>query len=92
MIRVYCRARHPATGRSPCPDCVALEKYAHQRLLQCPFREAKPVCSDCTVHCYSKTMREKIRAVMRFAGPRMILRHPMLAFVHLFRKIISRVR
>jgi hypothetical protein len=28
-------------------------------------------------------MRERICAVMRYAGPRMMYRHPMLAFYHL---------
>ena len=28
-------------------------------------------------------MREKIRAVMRFSGPRMLLYHPVLAVRHL---------
>ena len=27
--------------------------------------------------------REQIRGVMRYAGPRMLLRHPILAFYHL---------
>ncbi|MCL4190388.1 MAG: nitrous oxide-stimulated promoter family protein, partial [Thermoguttaceae bacterium] len=27
-------------------------------------------------------MRERIRAVMRFSGPRMMLRHPLLALRH----------
>ena len=29
-------------------------------------------------------MREKIREVMRYAGPRMSYRHPLLAFYHFF--------
>jgi hypothetical protein len=28
-------------------------------------------------------MREAVREVMRYAGPRMALRHPILAFLHL---------
>jgi hypothetical protein len=28
-------------------------------------------------------MREKIRAVMKYAGPRMMVRHPLLAVGHL---------
>jgi hypothetical protein len=28
-------------------------------------------------------MRERVRAVMRYAGPRMLLRHPILAVLHL---------
>ena len=28
-------------------------------------------------------MRERVRQVMRYAGPRMLLRHPILALLHL---------
>ncbi len=28
-------------------------------------------------------MRERVRAVMRYAGPRMLLCHPILALLHL---------
>ena len=34
------------------------------------------------VHCYQTEMREKIRQVMRFSGPRMLLYHPALALWH----------
>jgi hypothetical protein len=33
--------------------------------------------------CYTPDMRERIRAVMRFSGPRMLLHHPWLALMHL---------
>ncbi|HOO39122.1 MAG TPA: nitrous oxide-stimulated promoter family protein [Deltaproteobacteria bacterium] len=32
-------------------------------------------------------MREKIRSVMSYAGPRMLSRHPYLALVHLIQGI-----
>ena len=37
----------------------------------------------CPVHCYEAAMRERVRQVMRYAGPRMLLRHPILALLHL---------
>lgn len=45
--------------------------------------ETKTFCSNCNVHCYKPEMREKIRAVKRFAGPRMILYHPSAAIRHM---------
>jgi len=48
----------------------------------CPFKEGKPVCSACSIHCYKPAMREGIRQVMRYAGPRMLLRHPLLTLAH----------
>ena len=80
MIALYCKKNH---GRkSLCPDCAALDAYARQRSDRCPFMETKTFCSNCHVHCYKPEMREKIRAVMRFSGPRMILYHPLLAVRH----------
>jgi hypothetical protein len=34
-------------------------------------------------HCYRPEMRQRVREVMRFAGPKMLLRHPLLAVRHL---------
>lgn len=80
MIALYCRKKH---GRkSLCPDCAALDSYARQRSDKCPFMETKTFCSNCRVHCYKPEMRERIRAVMRFSGPRMIFHHPVIALRH----------
>ena len=49
---------------------------------RCPFGEEKTTCARCPVHCYKPAMRERVRAVMRYAGPRMLLRHPILALQH----------
>jgi hypothetical protein len=82
MIGIYCQGQH-SPAQDLCQECQAVALYAHQRLLRCPFQENKPTCANCTVHCYKPAMREKIRAVMQFAGPRMIYRHPLLALHHL---------
>ena len=55
-------------------------------LAVCTFGEEKPVCAKCQVHCYGKAMREKVRDVMRYAGPRMAWRHPWLALMHVVDK------
>ena len=74
--------RRGGAGRS-CPACAELRAYAEQRLLRCPFGDDKPTCNNCQVHCYRPEMRERVREVMIFAGPRMLLRHPVLALLHL---------
>lgn len=82
MIRLYCRKKHG--GRKDlCLECAALLDYACQRSDRCPFMETKTFCSNCKVHCYRPEMRRKIREVMRFSGPRMLLVHPVLAVRHL---------
>lgn len=80
MIAIYCRKKHG--GKGLCPDCAALDAYARQRSDKCPLMETKTFCSNCKVHCYKKDMREKIRTVMRFSGPRMIFHHPIMAVRH----------
>ena len=81
MICLYCKKQH-GTKQGLCPECAALEEYARLRSDKCPFMETKTFCSNCKVHCYKPEMREKIRAVMRFSGPRMLLVHPIMAIRH----------
>ncbi|MFC1764263.1 nitrous oxide-stimulated promoter family protein [Planctomycetota bacterium] len=82
MIGIYCRGNH-RTQEDFCNDCAELLSYAEQRLARCPFLPKKPPCSKCPVHCYKPAMREKIRQVMRYAGPRMLGKHPVMAMRHL---------
>ncbi len=82
MIHLYCREKHHTEGEL-CAECSALQDYAMRRLELCPFQEAKTTCAKCAVHCYKPTMREQIRVVMRYAGPRMLWKHPVLAVQHL---------
>ena len=81
MIALYCCKKHHTRG-GLCPQCAALDAYAKMRADKCPFMETKTFCSNCRIHCYKPDMRAKIREVMRFAGPRMILHHPVAAIRH----------
>ena len=81
MIRIYCRKKEK--NAVLCPDCEELLRYAHTRLDRCPFGEKKSSCKKCTVHCYKTAMRERMRTVMRFSGPRMLLYAPWEAIRHL---------
>jgi hypothetical protein len=80
MIEMYCRAHHWQS--SLCSECADLNRYAQRRLERCVFGDAKPTCANCTVHCYRDDMRERVRVIMRWAGPRMVFRHPYLGFMH----------
>ena len=68
MIALYCRRQHKTPKGSLCPECRQLHDYALTRIDKCPFMETKTFCSACKVHCYKPEMREKIRAVMRWAS------------------------
>ena len=85
MMYLYCQDHH-GPGTCLCCDCEDLLAYALQRLEICPFQERKPACNLCEVHCYSAIQRERVKEMMRYAGPRMLLRHPVLALSHLFDK------
>jgi hypothetical protein len=85
MITLYCQAQHAARdSQGPlCIDCEALLDYALVRLERCRFQAGKTTCAKCPIHCYRPDERTRIRTVMRYAGPRMLLRHPVLALLHL---------
>ncbi len=80
MAGIYCRSHHQ-TREGLCPDCLKVLNYVLERVGSCPFGEGKPVCSVCPVHCHEPAIREKIRQVMRYSGPRMLL-HPLLSLRH----------
>jgi len=82
MAALYCKG-HGHGGSPLCRECAALLEYATRRLERCVFGDAKPTCANCLVHCYTAEMREKVRVMMRWAGPRMIFRHPVLAVTHI---------
>lgn len=85
MIRLYCHGnQHVAKGLPYCPFCADLLNYAHERLDKCVYGESKPVCAQCPIHCYRPSYRETITAVMRYSGPKMALRHPLLSLRHIF--------
>ncbi len=85
MIRRYCRDHHHQD--TLCDQCGELLAYAKNRLHHCTFRQPGAVhtsCGNCPVHCYSPAKRGRIREVMRYAGPKMLFSHPLLALHHLF--------
>ena len=86
IIRLYCKKNHKEAYKvhnDLCPECRELAEYAKMRSAKCPFMETKTFCNNCKVHCYKPEMRQKIKTVMRFSGPRMIFYHPILAIWHL---------
>lgn len=90
MIGIYCHGMHQRRRGELCQECQGLLDYAVLRTEKCPFMETKTFCSACKVHCYSKNMQERIRDVMRYAGPRMLLVHPVLALRHIWVTIRSK--
>ena len=83
MAAIYCRANHKQKNQL-CPECQKLLDYSLNRLDRCKFGENKRTCKNCTVHCYKEPEKTKIKDIMRFSGPRMLFKHPVLAIQHIF--------
>ncbi len=89
MVGIYCRGNCRRAGGivtykgGLCESCGELLEYACRKIDACGMGERKKSCRKCPVHCYRPEMREKIRAVMRYAGPRMMFYHPVAAIRHL---------
>lgn len=95
MVQIYCRGHHIGChpfGRRPkgwhdrdrlCTECRNLLEYGNERLDRCPYASVKGPCAQCDIHCYKPEMRDRVRDVMRYAGPRMLSRHPILAVGHM---------
>ncbi|KAA9001740.1 nitrous oxide-stimulated promoter family protein [Affinibrenneria salicis] len=81
MIELYQQA-HP-TPAGDDQHYALLLQYAQKRLEKCYFGEQKPACKNCPIHCYQPARRAAIKIIMRWAGPRMLLHHPILAIRHL---------
>lgn len=94
MVAIYCAGNHDKAtrtetsfaGEALCPDCKSLDDYCVLRTERCRSMHKKTSCEECGNHCYAATQREQIRAVMRYAGPRMLLHHPAAAIRHLLKK------
>jgi len=82
MINIYCRDKHEA-GQKICFQCNELLQYACKRIDECQLGDKKTTCARCAIHCFKPEYREKVRAVMRYSGPRMLYNHPVLTFYHL---------
>lgn len=85
MIRIFCGAHHGTSGKLLCSECTGLLEYARERLEECPFGGDKGACSKCKIHCYEPDMRKQVTEVMRYSGPRMLRKHPLLAIDHLLK-------
>jgi hypothetical protein len=85
MIHLYCCECHQTSPSELCHSCRDLLAYAKARLSKCPYADDKPTCAKCLVHCYKPERRQQIQQVMRYAGPRMLRSHPLLAIRHLLK-------
>ena len=86
MIDIYWQKKHGNKKGELCEECAELLEYAHKRLSFCKFGENKSTCSRCPIHCYKKDMKEKVKEVMKFSGPRLIIYNPLELIRHALNK------
>jgi len=82
MVHIYCRDHHKSTP-GLCDECQDLLSYAETKLDRCPYGQNKPTCNKCPIHCYKPEQKQQMKLVMRYAGPRMLIPHPLLSIRHL---------
>lgn len=85
MIKLYCKKKHRGSNGELCNECRELEEYANKRLTYCKFGNEKSSCKKCPIHCYKKDMKEKVKEVMKFSGPRILIYNPKEYIRHIFK-------
>ncbi len=83
MIDIYYKKKDQGTLE----EREELKAYALKRLTYCKYGENKGFCSKCPTHCYTPKYKEKIKKVMRYSGPRLILHHPIMLMKHIIKDI-----
>ncbi len=88
---VFCKAHHSGEKDACglCPSCRATVEATLARTAVCPF-DHEGNCQDCAIHCQRGEAQERIREIMRYAAPRMALRHPLMAAEYLRKKAVKR--
>lgn len=82
MTLIYCKGHK---HKDPlCDDCKKIVEYAHKRIDNCRLGDEKTFCSKCTIHCFKEDIRNDVKKIMSYSGPRMIFHHPIMAIKHLF--------
>ena len=77
MIKLYCKKKHGSSNGELCNECRELEEYAYKRLTYCKFGNEKSSCKKCP--------REKVKEVMKFSGPRILIYNPKEYIRHIFK-------
>lgn len=81
MIALYCHRNHHTRG-APLSRVRGAERLRPRPLRALPVHGDEDLLRQLPRARYKPDMREKIRAVMRFSGPRMIFYHPVAAIRH----------
>ncbi len=85
MIITYCKGNHDGQAETGlCAQCKDLCEYSKFRTSKCPHIEKTLFCVNCPTPCYKPDMKEAMRVMMKYSGPRFFLRHPIIVLDHVF--------
>lgn len=89
MVGLYCgentaRREGPANAVPPAKRFSPMRSSAWPPV---PTGPRSPVCAKCRIHCYRAGEKAFAREVMRHAGPRLLLAHPVLSLRHLVKSL-----
>lgn len=82
MTKIYCKQHGQEHACSACKNFV---EYAAKKLDRCVYGQEKPACKHCPIHCYKTEQKNLAKKIMRYAGPKMLIMHPILAIKHLLK-------
>lgn len=82
MTELYCQDHH---NENTCEHCRQFVAYAEQKLDRCVYGQNKPACKHCPIHCYKPEQKHQAQQIMRYSGPKMLFKHPILAIKHLIK-------
>ena len=86
--RIYCSAHHDGTPKDAaglCASCRQAIDRTLERTASCPYGH-EGNCQDCDIHCQRGEAQLRIKEIMRYAAPRMTLRHPLMTMEYLRKK------
>ncbi|MGN1361014.1 MAG: nitrous oxide-stimulated promoter family protein [Eggerthellaceae bacterium] len=86
---IYCGAHHagrPKDSTGMCPECSETILLTHDRAANCPY-DHQGNCQDCTLKCNRGDQQQRIKAIMAYAAPRMLVRHPLMTLEYLAKKL-----
>lgn len=85
---IYCAAHHAGALKDDagmCEECAAVIKYTHERASACPYNH-EGNCQDCKLKCNRGEQQQRIKAIMKYAAPRMLVKHPIMTMEYLAKK------
>lgn len=88
---IYCAAHHVDAPKNPhgmCAECAATIAFTHDRASNCPNGHTGN-CADCAIKCNRGEQQQRIKAIMKYAAPRMLFKHPLMTLEYALKKLRS---